>query len=849
MRPIANLLTLAVMCCTTAALSQQTDINSQIHSLEAAVQSGTATTGQQLDLARLYAQENRFYEAGKAANAVLSREPDNADAKAISDQASRRRHEVQDRAVADAEGKANRAGATDQDRLALANAYFDAESYGAAATTYARLPDSLRDRDTRLRYARALAWSNRFDDAEQQYSDLLKEQSTPDLQLEYGRLLSWMGAQNLSITTLTRAYETNPSEDAVVSLANARAWNGDREGALRLLDDYVQGHPGAIKAVQLSSDLKASPDLRIERAGKLIDAEPYNLALRVERARLYADAGRDGEALTDIAFVRDHSRQKPPVLDEIENRIRQHRKDERARLEQRREALNAQLSMASSSANPDEVLALAKSYSTIEDYDHAVPLYQRYLALRPDDTIARVQYARVLSWDQQWRASERQYELLLERDPDRSDLRYEYAQVLSYDAQFVPALHVFRSLTDLSGNPRSRLYTDVPPKAYYNIGQIHRWYGWNDAAAAAETSALAIDPSYAPARAELDLDRHVRPTSTADARFSYSTDSNDFTLKRIDLTAERWTSTRTAFDLGVGRHEFEHLGTSIYANQIHAGGAYRSSDRLMFRGDVGLNLYDHGLGTRPFLGFGATWQTSLQSRAALDVNHYDLVYDVFTLQSLTIPSGSSPALTFGSPLTINDVRGHYDYATGGHWAFLGDASYGFISDNNHRKGAHGLLSFQVLNAPFVALKLDGRTLSYDFRSSRYWSPNDYKSLAGVVQVGQNLRNGFHWDVEVKAGRASEGSFHSDLRAYEGNVIVPLNDAFDLIGNYGYGKSGRLGDFLSNNANELVNYWQRHWLVGVRLKQLYSRGDRRGSNTYYFDDHGITGSPIIPPETH
>jgi len=848
MRPIANGFTLAVLFCTTAALSQQPDLNTQIHSLEAAVQSGTATTGQQLELARLYLQENRFYEAGKAADSVLSREPDNADAKAISDQTSRRLHEVQDRAVAAAESNANRSGATDQDRLALANAYFDAGSYGAAATTYAHLPASLRDRETRLRYARSLAWSNRFDDAEQQYADLLKEQSTPDLQLEYGRLLSWMGAQSLSITTLTRAYETNPSEDAVVALANARAWNGDREGALRLLDDYAASHPGALKAAQLSSDLKASPDLRIERARKLIEAEPYNLALRVERARLYADAGRDGEALADISFVRDHSRQKLPALDEIENRARQHRKEERARLEQQRESLNARLSMASSSANADEILALAKSYSAIEDYDHAVSLYQRYLALRPDDTAARIQYARVLSWDQQWRASERQYEVLLERDTDRSDLRYEYAQVLSYDARFVPALHVFRSLTDLSANPRARLYTDVPPKAYYNIGQIHRWYGWNDTAAAAETSALAIDPSYAPARAELDLDRHIRPASTADARFSYSTDSNDFTMKRVDLTAERWTNRRTAFDLGVGRHEFDYLGSSVYANQIHAGATYRSNDRLTLRGDVGFNAYDHGVGTRPFLGFGATWQTSLQSRAALDVNHYDLVYDVFTLQSLTIPGGG-PALTFGSPLSINDVRGHYDYATGGHWAFLGDASYGFISDSNHRKGAHGLLSFQVLNAPFLALKLDGRTLSYDFRSPRYWSPNDYKSLAGVVQVGQNLRNGFHWDVEVKEGRASEGSFHSDLRAYEGNVTVPLNDAFDLIGNYGYGKSGRLGDFLSSNANELVNYWQRHWFVGVRVKQLYTRGERRGSSAYYFDDHGITGSPIIPPETH
>ncbi|HXH41012.1 MAG TPA: hypothetical protein VNN08_20460 [Thermoanaerobaculia bacterium] len=849
MRSIANIFTVAVMLSTTAALSQQPDINSRINSLEVAVNSGAATPAQQLDLARLYIQENRFYEANRLAAAVLGKEPDNADAKALNDQSARGLHEVQDRAVADAEARANRSGATDQDRLALANAYFDAGSYGAAATTYARVPPALRDRDTRLRYARALAWSSRFDDAELVYSNLLKEQSTPDLELEYGRLLSWMGAQSLSVTTLTELYNKNQTEDAAVALANARAWNGDREGALRLLDDYVQAHPNAAQARQLSSDLRASPELRIERVSRMIEQAPYNLALRVERARLYAEAGRDGEALADVSFARDHAHGKITALDEIEARVRQHRKEVQATLEPRRLALDAQQSMASSSPNPDEILALAKAYAGIEDYGPAVRLFQRYLALRPDDTAARIQYARVLSWDRRWGASERQYEILIERNPDRSDLRYEYAQVLSYDSQFVPAIHVFRSLTDLSENPRSRLYTDVPPKAYFNIGQIHRWYGWNETAAAEENRALALDPGYVPAREELDLDRHARPTSTADARFSYATDSDDFTLKRVDLTAEKWTSGRTAFDLGVGRHEFSHLGDDVYANEINAGGSYRASDRWTLRGNVGLNLYDHGLGTRPFLGIGTTWQTSLQSRAALDVNHYDLVYDVFTLQSLTIPAGTT-GLSFASPLSINDVRGHYDYATGGHWAFLGDASYGFISDSNRRTGAHGLLSFQILKAPFLAVKLDGRTLSYDFRSNRYWSPSDYRSIAGVVQLGQNLRNGLHWDVEVKAGKAYEGSLNSDLRAYEGNVAIPLNDAFDLIGNYGYGKSGRLGDVLSGGgSNELVNYWQRHWLVGVRVKQLYSRGDRKRGNAYYFDNRVLTESPIVPPETH
>ncbi len=119
--------------------------------------------------------------------------------------------------------------------------------------------------------------------------------------------------------------------------------------------------------------------------------------------------------------------------------------------------------MASSSQNPDEILALAKAYTGVEDYNAAINLYDRYLRLRPNDTDARIQYARVLGWDRRWSASERQYETLLQQSPDRADLRFEYGQVLAYDADYSNAMHTFRTVTDLSANPRAELYQDVPP--------------------------------------------------------------------------------------------------------------------------------------------------------------------------------------------------------------------------------------------------------------------------------------------------------------------------------------------------------------------------------------------------
>src|SRR5207248_3000178 len=202
--------------------------------------------------------------------------------------------------------------------------------------------------------------------------------------------------------------------------------------AIRLLNDFTSNHPNATQATQLASQFGASPDLQIERLSRMIDLEPYNLALRVERARLLVDAGRDSEALKDIQFVRDHSKNKIAGLDELEQRARSHRSQQLSQFEEKRKALDAQASMASSSQNPDDILSLAKSYAGIEAYDQSIRLYQRYLELRPNDTDARIQYARVLSWDSRWTESERQYQMLIDQNPDRADLRYEYAQVLSY---------------------------------------------------------------------------------------------------------------------------------------------------------------------------------------------------------------------------------------------------------------------------------------------------------------------------------------------------------------------------------------------------------------------------------
>lgn len=793
------------------------------------VREGAVSRAEQLDLARSYIASGRYYEASQLANRLLAVDPADSDAAKLRDEAMRGLKEYQDRKVAEADQRAKGSKLTDHDKLEIADTYFEGGRYISAAAFYGQLSESARSTEVRLRHARALAWSGKLDDAERIYVELLRDANDPALELEYGRTLSWMGATRPAIQRLRALHEKNPSEEVVVALANAHAWSGDREAALALLRDDLAAHPDHAGARELMMQIESGPDLRIERVDRMIEVEPYNLALRVERARLLRDAGRFSEALRAVEFVEEHATQKIEGLAELRDDIERRRAQEIAALREQLAAIDT------STDDPDQILNLAKAHVGVDDYDTAIRLYERYLSMRPDDTEARIQYARVLGWDQRYRAAKRQYRRLVDENPDRADLRLEYAQILSYDADYVPAMRTFQNLTNLSSNPRAHLYEEVPARAHYNLGQIYRWFGWNEHAVMAQNDAIAIDGSFTPARRELDLVRHLRPANTYDGTYTYSENSNNFVMQRVDLEASKWTSQRTAWDVLVGRHMFERtdLNEEVEATSVAFGGRYRWQDRWNARARVGVNNYSDDLGTRFYWGVGAEHQPSIQSRFVVDYAHYDLVYDVFTVESLR-----------DDPLAIDDFRAHWDYTTGGHWAYLADLSYGFIDDDNERLGAHGLLSYRILRSPYVAVKADGRYLSYDFRSNRYWSPSDYRSLAGVLHVGDNFRERLFWDAELKYGRSFEGDRESDIRAIEARITVPINDALDVVGSYADGKSGRIESVLGDE--EFVNYWQRRWYVGVRVKRLFHGADRRaGRETYYYDNRRLDESPIVP----
>ncbi|HEX2120452.1 MAG TPA: tetratricopeptide repeat protein [Thermoanaerobaculia bacterium] len=836
---IAVMICIVALCAVSVAAQ---DARDTIANLEKSVAEGTATRADQLRLARAYSEVGRHHEARKLAQRLADQDPSDTDAIAIRDRAAEQLNAIASQRVQDAEAAMKRPDATAADRQELADAYFAAGRYRDASKIYADLPD--RSYDVRLRHARSLSWAGQHDAAEMEYAKLMAERPSPELELEYGKVLSWMGAERASIERLQSAHRASNSEETAIALANAHAWSGNREEAVRLLTDFTASNTRASEARALLDQMRSSPDLRIERLDRMIEADEFNLALRAERARLHFDAGHYSRAIKDVEFVRKNANgEDVPDLSDLERQARERRREEIAKLDEKRRAMEASgpmtSSVAGSAALAEQQLELAKAYTGLGEHDQAIELYDAYLDTVPEDTTARLNYARVLSWDQRYDQSQKQYEIVLRAHPDRADVRLEYAQALSYDGEYVPALSTLSELTAVSDSPRAYLYPDVPQQAHFRRGQIYRWYGWNDHAIAEQNRALGYDSTFGDAQRELARVRTGRPGSMLQARYTTENNSSDFHMRRTDLEAEHWLDQRLAVQGSIGRHNFDQRDVSANANVASVGGLWRQTDQLTFRGRVGATFWDQGLGTRPFMGLGAVWLPNIQSRFALDYNHYDLVYDVsnlFTLNRRIAPTDEA--------LSINDFRAHYDHDTGGRLSFLADASYGLISDDNNRMAGHGLVSFRVLDSPFVALKADGRVLSYDFRSNRYWSPDDYSSLAGVVQVGQDIADRVFWTLEFKAGRAWEGDRSSDIRAWGARVTVPVADTFDVIGAYNYGRSGRFESLIG--APEFTNYWQRSWYVGVRLKRLFTGDDNRARDRYYFDNR-VLGSDIIPPE--
>ncbi|MBT8442292.1 MAG: YaiO family outer membrane beta-barrel protein [Gammaproteobacteria bacterium] len=98
----------------------------------------------------------------------------------------------------------------------------------------------------------------------------------------------------------------------------------------------------------------------------------------------------------------------------------------------------------------DDVLAAAHAELDAGHRDAALAILEQHVADQPGDQEARYLYARVLAWEQQWKASLVQYDQLLTLGPDNADYLLGKSQVLVWSGRAADALPLLEKARQLA---------------------------------------------------------------------------------------------------------------------------------------------------------------------------------------------------------------------------------------------------------------------------------------------------------------------------------------------------------------------------------------------------------------
>lgn len=469
--------------------------------------------------------------------------------------------------------------------LEAAGVALTADSLRYAAEILARYLDAVEheDRPTRLRLARAYAWSGRYDEAESQYRQVLALREDGEVRLELARTLLAAGRDVSAIAELRRLEAERPSREVRRELAVALERAGrDAEAAsvlLRMVEDGGETRDlvslarvlaamkryGEAAAVLGRVEARAPGDADIPFtrgrylwwAGEpvqadsvltaLLDLHPEHDDARVlrEAVRTSIDPGvdlarswlrGDGSAVNQLRLARALVRDERPA-EALEHYGAALDPNDRELVHEAVDAAEAADSLQAATRLIETALALldapdapllerlARLYGWRGQPDASARTYRAYLAQRPDDTDARLALGRQLAWAGEPRWDEAETELL---------------RVVEEDRENVEALRL--------------------------LGDLHRWTGDARGAIAYYDRALAIDAA-APGAAEgLALAREAQQSEGAlqDAtRVAWIVEADAF----FDSDDFEWVGTTVT-----RRHPFGPGTLSLAVSQGYSGG-------------------------------------------------------------------------------------------------------------------------------------------------------------------------------------------------------------------------------------------------------------------------------------
>jgi tetratricopeptide (TPR) repeat protein len=449
--------------------------------------------------------------------------------------------------------------------------------------------------------------------------------------------------------------------------------------------------------------------------------------------------------------------------------------------------------------NTDARLLYARVLSWVREYDASLAEYRIVLEKRPGDPRALSGYARVLAWSGRYDESLREFRLAIAADPGNLETRVGYARALSWSGDLAGASHEYE-----------RILAEDPDQgdAWLGLASVARWRGAPAAADRFVTRAgdLGADPE-----GVADEERAVRQALgpsvgggyTAYSEVEYVSGPN-FVIKASGPYAQASATVRRAAGI-VGRVGW------IALEEIPS-----DSDTL----DYDLTTVDYRVDAAYKRGYpwqaaaGFEYQT-FESTGVLV--RYPLTSDddfvgwsarVWRFTDRVTPRASARRSFL--PLKLVDPSngaryfdpGHVDdYEAGVAWQWSGRGSAdgfvapGFYSDGNERSTVSGSVAYRIqASVPYVSV--DGSLTYADwlFQSPNYFTPlNSLRATAGLAVSGYAGRPAADYGFRYRVSRITSSNFDDiTTHAWSGyaNVtaagMVPLGvEASYSIDNHSY----------------------------------------------------------------
>ena len=283
-----------------------------------------------------------------------------------------------------------------------------------------RYPDSL---EVRANLGAALAKLNRYDEAIVQYRAVLAKKENAGLRLNLALAYYKKGALGEAVKQLDTLRAAQPDDVRIATLlADCYAGLGQDEKAIAVLKPEERAHPDDLSVAWLLGSAlirTGHPREGLDRVDRV--------ARQGNRPEAYLLAGRTALKMNEFERARDYgaaaARLDPrlPGLDTLRGTVLNYLGDAEGAAAALRKAVEA---------DPEDFeaqLALGAVLLTGRDLDGARQHLQRALQLKPDNTVARYEWARLERMEGSVEAAVRDFEKVVHDDPNWAQPHVELA--------------------------------------------------------------------------------------------------------------------------------------------------------------------------------------------------------------------------------------------------------------------------------------------------------------------------------------------------------------------------------------------------------------------------------------